>query len=158
MSGPRVALTGSALSREGEQHRIAAADPNQQVVATVVLRRRASAAKLGEELLAGIAEPISREEAAQIGADPQDIAAVRDFAAQSGLKVVDENPAARTIRIEGTVQQMDAAFGVKIARFENPEGHQFLSYQGTVSIPASLESVIVAVLGLDQRPAARHHG
>lgn len=157
MSGPRVALTGSTLSREGEQHWAGAADPNQQIMATVVLQRRASAANLGQELLAGVAQPISREDAAEIGADPEEMAAVREFAAQNGLKVVDENPAARTIRLEGTVQEMDAAFGVNIARFENPQGHQFLSYQGTISIPASLQGIIVAVLGLDQRPAARHH-
>ncbi len=157
MSGPRVALTGSTPAREGEQHRIGAADPNQRMVATIVLQRRPSAAKLGQELLAGVAQPISREEAAQIGADPQDVAAVREFAVQNGLKVVDENLAARTIRIEGTIQQMDAAFGVNLARFENPQGHQFLSYQGEISIPASLQGAIVAVLGLDQRPAAKHH-
>ena len=157
MSGPRVALTGSTLSREGEQHWIAAVDPNQQVVATVVLRRRAAAAKLGQELLAGVAQPVSREEAAEIGADPQDMNAVQDFAAQNGLRIIDENPAARTIRLEGTAQQMDAAFGIKIARFENSQGQQFLSYQGKISIPASLQDVIIAVLGLDQRPLARHH-
>jgi kumamolisin len=145
------------LSREGEQHRIGAADPNQPIVATVVLRRRASAADLGEKLLAGVAQPISREDAGEIGADPQDVAAVRDFAVQNGLTVTEENPAARTMRIEGTVEQMDAAFGVKIARFENPNGQQYLSYQGPISIPASLQGIIVAVLGLDQRPAARHH-
>ncbi len=157
MSGPRVALTGSTPAREGEQHWIGAAEPNQRVVATVVLRRRPSAANLGEELLAGVAQPISREEAAQIGADPQEMAAVREFAVQNGLKILDENPATRSIHIEGTVQQMDAAFGVQLARFENSQGHQFLSYEGAISIPASLQGTIIAVLGLDQRPAARHH-
>ena len=157
MSGPRVALSGSELPRDRQQHRIAAADPNQQIVITVITRRRASAAKLGEELLAGTAQPLPREEAAEIGADPQDMAAIRDFASSNGLTVTHENPAARTLRIEGTVQQMDAAFGVQLAWFEDPQGQRFLSYQGALSIPESLQGVIVAVLGLDQRPAARHH-
>lgn len=157
MSSPRVALTGSTLSPEGQQHWIGAADPNQPIIATVVLRRRPSAANLGQELLAGAAQPISRDEVAQIGADPQEMDAVRDFVVQNGLKIIDENPATRTIRMEGTVQQMDNAFGIKIGQFEGAQGRQFLSYQGTISIPASLEGVIVAVLGLDQRPVARHH-
>lgn len=157
MNDPRVTLPGSALSPEREQHWIAPADPNQRIVATIVLRRRASAAQLGEELLAGSAPSISREEAAQIGADPNDVAAVRDFAVQNGLKVIEENAAARTLRLEGTVQQMDAAFGVEIARFEDKQGQRFLSYQGTILVPESLRGIIIAVLGLDQRPAARHH-
>ena len=157
MNSPRVALPGSALSPEREQHWIAAADPNQKIVATIVLRRRASAAHLGEELLAGSAPTISRAEAAQIGADPNDMAAVRDFAAQNGLKVIEENPAARRLRVEGTIQQTDAAFGVEIARFADKQGQQFLSYQGTILIPESLRGIIIAVLGLDQRSAARHH-
>lgn len=157
MSGPRIALAGSTLSREGEEHWVSSADPDQKIVATVVLRRRASAAELGEKLLAGTAEPISREAAAEIGADPQDIAAVRDFVEANGLKIVNENPAARTLRIEGTIQQMDRAFGVQMAWFENAQGQRFLSYRGTISIPASLQGIVIAVLGLDLRPAARHH-
>ena len=158
MSGPRVALLGSALSREDEQHWVAGADPNQQIVATLVLRRRASAANLGDQLLAGVAQPISREEAAEIGADPHDMDAVREFAGLNGFKIISENPAARTLRVEGTIQQMDRAFGVQMAWFENSKGQRFLSYQGTISIPESLQGTIIAVLGLDQRPAARHHG
>lgn len=157
MSGPRVTLFGSTSPREDQQQWVAAADPNQRIVVTVTVRRRASAATLGEELLSGTAQPLPREEAAEIGADPQDVAAVRDFVVSNGLTIVRENLAARTLRIEGTVQQMDAAFGVQLAWFQNPEGQRFLSHQGAISIPESLQGVIVAVLGLDQRPAARHH-
>jgi kumamolisin len=151
-------LPGSTLSREGEEHFVDAADPGQQIVASVVLRRRASAADLGEKLLAGRAQPIAREEAAEIGADPQDMAAVRAFADANGFKIISENPSSRTIRLEGTIQQMDHAFGVQMAWFENPQGQRFLSYRGTISIPESLQGIIIAVLGLDQRPAARHLG
>jgi kumamolisin len=130
-------------------------DPDQQITATIVLRRRASAAKLGEELLAGTAQRVPREKAAEIGADPQDIAAVCAFLERNGLKILSENAAARTIRIEGTIQQMEHAFGVQMAWFENEQGKRYLSYRGTISIPESLRAVIVAVLGLDQRPVAR---
>jgi kumamolisin len=148
-------LAGSTLSREGEEHWVSAADPDQQIVATIVLRRRASAANLGEELLAGAVHPLSREEGAEIGADPQDMAAVRAFVDANGFRILNENAAARTIRIEGTIQQMDRAFGVQMAWFENAQGERFLSYRGTISIPESLGGIIMAVLGLDERPAAR---
>ncbi len=155
MSGPRVALSGSSSSREGEQHSVSAANPDEQISATIVLRRRASAAKLGEELLAGTAQPMSREESAEIGADPEELAAVRQFAEAHGLKIAGENAVSRTLRVEGTVQQMDNAFGVQLAWFEDKEGHRFLSYRGAISIPEGLQGSIVAVLGLDRRPAAR---
>ena len=155
MSGPRVVLPGSSLSREGREHWISAADPGQEITATIVLRRRASAAKLGEQLLAGTAQRVSREEAAEIGADPQELAAIKEFAESNGLKTVGENAAARTLRVEGTVQQMESVFGVQLAWFEDAEGHRFLSYQGAISIPERLQGVIVAVLGLDRRPAAQ---
>ncbi len=157
MSSPRVALAGSTLSRQGEEHWIGAANPDQPMAVTIVLRRRASAAKLGEELLAGAAQPVPREEAAEIGADPQEIAAVREFAGANGLKICSENAAARSIRAEGTIEQLDHAFGVQIAWFENTQGQRFLSYRGTISIPESLQGIIIAVLGLDQRPVARCH-
>lgn len=155
MSSPRVALAGSTLSREGEEHWVSAADPDQQIVVTIIVRRRASAANLGEELLAGTAHLVSREAAAEIGADPQDMAAVRAFVDANGFRILNENAAARTIRIEGAIQQVDHAFGVQMAWFENAHGERYLSYRGTISIPESLDGIVVAVLGLDDRPAAR---
>ena len=155
MSGPRVALVGSMLSREGGEHWVGAPGPDQPIAATLMLRRKPAAAGLEQALLSGTAQPLSREEAAtRIGADPEDIAAVRTFLDANGLRIVNESPASRTIRVEGTVQEIDRAFGVQIGWFENAAGQRFLSYRGTISIPASLEGILVAVLGLDQRPVA----
>jgi len=155
VSGPRIALPGSTLSRESEEHWIGVADLDQQVTATIMVRRRATASSLAEELLAGTAPSVSRENASDIGADPQDVAAVRSFLDANGFKVLLLDAIARTIQFEGTIQQIDHTFGVRMAWFESARGERFLSYRGSILIPESLQGIIIALLGLDQRPAAR---
>lgn len=133
---PRVEIPGSAPRHTAEARSIAAADPNREVTVTVMLRRQAP------ELTC---------------ADPQDLAALRCFAEQYGLVIVDEKPDARTAHLRGTVQQMDAAFGTQLREFQDAQGTRYLSYDGPLSVPEPLAGIVMAVLGLDQRPIARHH-
>jgi len=49
---------------------------------------------------------------------------------------------------------MEAAFGTRL-RTSEIAGRNYICYEGALSIPAELEGVIVAVLGLDERPVAR---
>jgi kumamolisin len=66
---------------------------------------------------------LSREEfAQQFGADPADIAAVRQFANTHGLVVVEEDAARRTIVLSGTVAQFNDAFEIDLQTFEHPGG------------------------------------
>ncbi len=99
----------------------------------------------------GEAPPMSREEAAgTLGADPAELQQVSEFAASYGLTVTQANPAQRAVKASGSVAQMEAAFDVKL---HSCGGH--LCYDGPLNIPASLDGIIEAVLGLDQRPVAR---
>ena len=98
---------------------------------------------------------MSRQEGEQkLEADPNDLQAVAAFARSYGLNVSESSPAKRVVKVSGTVAQMEAAFGVKL-RCSMVKGKPYLYYEGAISIPASLDQVIVGVLGLDQRPAAR---
>ncbi len=67
-------------------------------------------------------------------ADPEDIAAVRRFAAKHHLKVVRVNARARTMVLRGTTRAMSTAFGAKI--------------------PAELKGVM-GVFGLSDKPVAK---
>jgi kumamolisin len=99
---------------------------------------------------------MSREEAAQfLRASPADLAAVRAFVQEYGLKIVSEDAEARIVRIEGSLAQIGKAFGVEIQLRTDQNCKEYLSYQGALTMPASLQGVIEAVLGLDQRPIAR---
>ncbi len=101
---------------------------------------------------------VPREQAEQmLSAAPDDLAAVRSFLSQHGLTITKESAEARTLHVQGTVQQMDAAFGIQLGWLENAQGQRHLGYEGALSVPESLSGVITAVLGLDQRPVATHH-
>ncbi len=99
---------------------------------------------------------MSREEASQfLRANPADLAAARAFVHAYGLKIVSENAEARTLRVEGSLAQVGRAFGVDIELRTDEHGKQYLSYQGPLTLPATLNGMVEAVLGLDQRPIAR---
>lgn len=160
MSGQRCEIPGSTSKPRAAERWSSPADPNAVVSATIALRRRKDSAKpehLGEQLLSGSFHPVPREQAEQmLSADPDDLAIVRSFLTQHGLTVTKENAEARTLHVEGTVQQMNQAFGIQLGWFEGAHGRH-LGYEGALSIPESLSGIVTAVLGLDQRPIATHH-
>lgn len=122
----------------------------------MVIRRPPQSAGLGQQLLSGSFPQMSRHEAAKlISANPDDLAAVRQFAQDYDLNISAEDAEARTVRVEGTLAQVGKAFGVDIQDRVDPQGRKYLSYQGALTLPAALNEIVVAVLGLDQRPVAR---
>jgi kumamolisin len=149
----RVEIPGSTPHAAGEM--LGPADPRRQITITVVLRRALSAPDFSHELLSGQFKPVSPEKAAAItAADPTDVSAVTSFLQRYGLRITDQNLAARTLHAQGTVQQIDAAFTVRLMNVKAPNGSEYLSHQGPISIPAGLSGIIVAVLGLDQHRIA----
>lgn len=130
----RIAIPGSQPRHE-EDGSWLPADADQRISPTVVIRR---------PTLAG-----------GLRADPNDWTAVQAFAKEFGLTVSHEKPEARTLHVEGSLAQIGKAFGVAIRQRVDPQGKSYLSYQGELTIPTSLDGVVQAVLGLDQRPIAR---
>ncbi len=128
--------------------------PSQPVHATILVRRRPGSQPQLDAILRGEAPPISREDAARaLGADPQHIQEIAQFAQSNGLAVTESSAAKRSVKISGTVAQMEAAFGVKLRR--STSGDQcYLFYDEPLTIPSSLGAIIEGVLGLDQRPIA----
>jgi kumamolisin len=82
-----------------------------------------------------------------------DIARIEEFAREAGLTVVSVEPARRLIKLSGPASKMEAAFHTKLSHYEHA-GHKFRGRSGTLSLPADLEPLVEAVLGLDTRPAA----
>ncbi len=90
-------------------------------------------------------------------ANTNDVAAACSFAQHYGLTLLDVNYESRVVKVQGNAQQMNQAFGVTLCRATDNQGNQFLTYMGNITLPASVSSCVVAVLGLDQHPIARHH-
>jgi len=135
------------------------ADPNRQIAATIVARRPPQAAGLSQQILSGNFTAASRTAAEQaLAAQPEDLAAIEAFVQAEGLSVTNENPATRTIQVEGTVAQMSAAFGISLGSVTDASGNAHLTYRGEISVPFELKDIVTAVLGLDQRPQAQHRG
>lgn len=156
VSGDRVEIPGSAPEHAPDAHWLPAALADQEISATLILRRPETATAPTEG--ASRTRRVSRQQAEEaLAASPHDINAVLSFIRQYGLTIVEENPAARTIRIRGTAQQMDKAFGTQLRTLELPGGQQCISYEGPLSVPTALAGIITAVVGLDQRPVAKHH-
>jgi kumamolisin len=137
------------------------ADPAERFEVSLILNRRSahSFEQHMTKLRAGdrSVKPVRREEfAAKFGAEPDALAAVQQFAAKQGLTVVGEDAARRTVALSGNVAQFNRAFGVELQRFEHPGGN-YRCRTGPIHLPAELHGVVQAVLGLDNRPAARAH-
>jgi kumamolisin len=77
-----------------------------------------------------------------LAADPGDLDRVTEFAAAQALTVVESSPARRSVRVAGTVAQMEAAFGVRLETCEIG-GREYICYEGPLSIPAALDGIIV---------------
>lgn len=155
-------LPGSERSVEAGSKVVGQCDPAERIEVNVMLRRQQQAQfdALIRKIEAGdpSVKPLSREALAKdYGAAPEDIAKIRSFAADHGLTVVRENPAARTVLLSGTIAQFQSAFEVKLQHYEHHSSGQFRGRSGSISVPDDLGGVVEAVLGLDNRPAARAH-
>ncbi|MGA8332036.1 MAG: protease pro-enzyme activation domain-containing protein, partial [Mycobacterium sp.] len=156
-----VALEGSDREAPPEP-RLSAAPPQEVIKVTVHLRGRRQE-QLDSHLAqlakapAGAGQHLTREEfAEQYGARPADIAAVRRFAATHDLSVVSVHPERRTVELSGTVAAMSSAFGVDLGLHQSATA-VYRGRSGAIHVPKDLAPAIVAVLGLDTRPAARPH-
>jgi kumamolisin len=105
---------------------------------------------------------ISREDyVARYGAQPADVDRVTRFTTSRGLETVSVDVAAREIRVRGTAAKFNHAFTITLLEFRRTGADSngtFYGYAGPIHIPADLESIIRAILGLDDRPVARTRG
>jgi kumamolisin len=101
---------------------------------------------------------LTREEfAATYGASSADVDAIRAFADAHGLTVGAVHAGRRSVEISGSLRALSAAFGTALSLFRDPDGTEYRGRAGTLSVPAEVNGVITAVLGMDERPQARAH-
>ena len=156
-----VPLKGSERAPLPGARLIGSANPTERLEVTVLVRRRARA-ELDERVAAMSAgdrtvRRLTRDAFARKHASSSvDLGAVRRFARTHGLAVAHSDAVRRTVILSGTVAQFEAAFSVQLQQYEHPGG-TYRGRTGLVHIPAELDGIIEAVLGLDNRPQARPH-
>lgn len=128
--------------------------PEQTIEVELHLRRRCAAHEVPDVEVLGSLMPNEREYVspeefeAAYGACPEDIHRVMEFAGKAGLHLGAVCPRKRTVKLSGTVTAINAAFGVKLEHFR-VEDRTHLGHLGPAHVPAALEEIVLAVLGLD---------
>jgi kumamolisin len=153
-----VPLPGSERGSLPESQQLGAVDEAQQIEVTLVTRRRAA---LPRDLVEGPATLTREQFAEQHGTDPADLDLISTVLAGHGLRVTSADAGARRVRVTGTIAALSATFGatLRLARTPDPvTGQDMVEHryrEGGLQIPAELNGIVLAVLGLDDRPQAR---
>jgi kumamolisin len=150
----RIAIPGSERAPLKGSTLVGPTDPQQLVEVSVILKRRK---ELHLRDLGG--RHLSHDEfAATYGADPASVELVRTFAAEHNLTVVEhgDQVARRTVKVQGTVANLEKAFGATLNDYESPKG-RYRGRTGSLTLPTELSGVVQAVMGLDNRGVAKPH-
>ena len=149
-------LAGSDRSPVPGARPVGPVEPQEQIELTLLLRRRT---KLPDEVVEGGQALTSAEFAARYGSDPGDVERVRTALERYGVQVLASDPASRRVTVAGPADALATAFGTSLAQVvsTNPVTGQPLSHrqrQGQLQVPADVDGVVLAVLGMDDRPQA----
>jgi kumamolisin len=154
-----VPLAGSERTAISGVQDLGPVDEQERIEVTLILRRRA---ELPDELVFS-PEVISPTELADTyGADPADVELVRQTLSGFGLEITETDEASRRMKVAGTAATLGQAFGANLrqARSSHPGGsgeteHRYR--EGGLRVPAALDGIVTAILGLDNRPQVRAH-
>jgi kumamolisin len=152
-----VVLPGSERAPLPAAERIGDVDASERIEVTVVARRRA---EIPRDSL-GVPVRRTKEQLEQRhGADPADLALVTSTLSRFGLDVTSQDPGTRRVAVAGSASALATAFGAQLSVVASPDpvgpGRVTHRYrEGALRIPAELDGIVVAVLGLDTRPQAR---
>jgi kumamolisin len=156
-------LSGSERQKYTRGQVTGPCDGDEIVRATVMVRRKNAreferlVRRFEQRSLSNPVQPLTSDEFAErFGADPVDLQAVADFAAQGDLRVEETDAARRIVVLSGTVEQMNKAFGVALQKCEEG-GRAFRVREGSISVPETLGAIVTGVFGLDERPQAKPH-
>jgi kumamolisin len=154
-ASPRAVLPGSEKAPFVQAAGETPARGGNKITVSVVVRRKAPLKptnRTGKERLSHAQYRQSH------AADPVAVKLVRAFAKEYGLTVAPDTPGPerRTIKLSGTIANMQTAFGVTLVHKAH-EGATYRVREGSITLPAELIGPVQAVLGLDNRPQAQPH-
>jgi kumamolisin len=157
----RLAIPGSNRPPLSNAKVIGKSDPKQRIRVSIYTRRNPDPAQISGDLIQQLSydlpkkrKYLTREQASEMfGADPKDLQKIADWAKACNLKVIDSNVAQRRVLVEGTVADIQSAFGTELKEYENPAIGRYRGREGKLYLPEDLSGVVEAVEGLDTRRA-----
>lgn len=159
----RVAIKGSNRHKLSGATTVGATDENERLKVSLYVRQnpasRLERARVTDELSREMPKrrryPDAKQFEALFGASLQELRKVKDWAEKNGLKVLDTNAASRRVLIEGTVSQLNDAFGTTLTEFDHPTLGRFRGREGALHIDADVFGMLEGVFGLDNRRVGR---
>jgi kumamolisin len=153
-----VPLPGSERGPLPQSQELGPVDESRQIEVTLVTRHRAPVPR---DLVEGPATLTPEQFAEEHGTDPADLELITAALAGHGLQVTGADPGARRVTVRGTLAALSATFGATLRLVRTPDpgtGQDTVEHryrEGALQIPAELAGIVLAVLGLDNRPQAR---
>jgi kumamolisin len=150
-----VPLPGSERTALPQAGSAGSLDETEHITVTLITRRKAALPRTAGGSLARI----SRDDLAQnYGSDPADQALVAQVLGwpDSALTVTHQDPATRQMTVSGPAGALASMFktSLRLVTSTRPDGsvtwHRYR--EGGLQVPAALDGIVVAVLGLDNRP------
>ena len=96
----------------------------------------------------------------ELGAAAEDVALVTATLGGLGLRIVSADGRSRRVRVAGTAAQFAQVFGASLEQVTStgPDGRDVTHRHrtGGLHVPRPLDGIVLAVLGLDNRPQARN--
>ena len=89
------------------------------------------------------------------GSDPKSVKAIEAFARDHHLVVTRNEPTSARMGLAGTVDDINAAFGVTLLDYDHPKLGEFHARTGPVQVPPEVASAITGVFGLNNHRVLR---
>jgi kumamolisin len=155
-----VQLPGTDRKPKKGARVVGPADPTHRITITVYVRRNPSAPPPPSLESDALKLPRQRKylthaEADKVfGAAQADLDKVAAFGRANGLTVLEADAARRSVSLSGTVADVSKAFGIELKQYETPT-ENYRGREGFIQVPADLQGVVEAVVGLDNRRLGR---
>lgn len=133
---------------------------NTEMSSMVMLNSKASALRMERYIArmadgrAGTLNDANGAFQERFGAKPESLNALRSFAEQNNLKVVESDLRSGRVVLSGTAENVQNAFKVQLETVDTGAG-SILTYNGSIKIPKDLAPHVRSVFGLEEGIAAR---
>jgi kumamolisin len=155
-----VPLAGSQRSELPQAASAGPVDPTERVELTIITRRAAALPRAAGGAPVRLSRAELRQRYGSVPADNELVARVLT-GIDPAIQVTGQDPGSRRMTVAGPLGALATAFGadLSLVTSTDPTGgrvtHRYRS--GTLQVPAQLDGVVTAVLGLDNRPQAAPH-
>jgi kumamolisin len=153
-----VPISGSYRAAVPQAKLVGKANPGERIQVSIYARQNPkflSATRTQDELRLQVPDKrkyLTGDEFNQCyGADPEDMTKITAWVKACKLKVLDSNAPKRRVLVEGTVADIESAFGVQLNEYDHPQSGRYRGREGEIHVPAELSGIVEGVFGLDNR-------